>query len=137
MKENLFAFRISLVIASAFVLGACFEALAAGDAALAIRIGDIPSAHGPTMLMDESLSALLLLLVAIWLFFLSGEIKKGVFRARLQGLLIGISIMLFGAGFWYKFPEMMAPAVFWGLGFILTLSMLVPAKTKGSSPIKP
>ncbi|HMH33829.1 MAG TPA: hypothetical protein VK543_12405 [Puia sp.] len=117
--------RMCMLVGAVLMLAAAYRGLSINNLIIAITTGDISKHLGASVLVDWSLSCILLLLMGIWLFFISADLRKGLRRAWLQGIIIGVSLAVFGGGFWYKYPRSLHLPVFLLLGLMLLIPLII------------
>jgi hypothetical protein len=128
MKETKIVPGAAMLVALALLLAAAYRGLSINNLIVATSTGDISRHLSASILIDWSLSCTLLILVAIWLFFLASDLRKKLRRAWFQGVIIGISLVIFGAGFWYRYPSSLHLPVFLLLGLVLLVPLLIHTK---------
>lgn len=89
-----------------------------------------PAANG--MQMIWLYSSIMMLLSGIWMLFLSKPIKNGDAKARLQILLLGIGLSVFGVSCTYISGKIDAMFIFTIQGIILLLASTIFFKTKNN-----
>src|SRR5262249_16433387 len=87
--------------------------------------GDISAHYADSVIIDWSLASFLLLLLAIWIFFLAPEIRKWRSRARSQGLIMGFAIIIFSGVFWTRYTANFQLPVFLFTGLLITFPLLL------------
>jgi hypothetical protein len=127
------------------IIASIVRAININNLMIAESTGDIGKNYADSVVIDSSLSSFLLILVAIWIFFLAPSIKKWKRSAKNQGLLIGLSMILFSGGFWYRYHSMIDLPVFLLVGLLITFPLLLhtaryqddkKAKGPDNSPIE-
>jgi hypothetical protein len=126
--KNKIVYNCSLIAAILLIVAALARALSVNNLVIAISTGDISKHYAASVLIDWSLSSLLLLLTGIWLLFLLRDLKTGQRRAWLQAVLIGLELTIFGSSFWYRYPSSFHLPVFLLMGLILLLPLLIYQK---------
>lgn len=134
MKQNKILYRSSVFAGILLMIAALSRSLSVNNLLVAINTGDISKHFAASALIDGAFSSLLLLLIGVWLLFLSPDLRNLQRRARTQTILIGLSLVLFGGGFWYKYPRSLHLAFFFLVGLLLLLPLLIYRKQfkKGS-----
>ena len=89
---------------------------------------DISKHYSASAIIDSSLSSILMFLVSIWVLFLSSSLKKLERSAWWQGIIISIAFILFGCGFWYRYPTSVHLPGFILLGLILFVPLMMFAR---------
>jgi len=103
------------------IIAAFYRALSINNLVIGVRTGDISKQFGASVLIDGGFASLLMLLTAIWLLFLVPDLKKGIGRARVQTIIIGIAFSLFGGGFLYRYPSSLRLIAFLLIGLIILI----------------
>lgn len=124
MKENRIVYRCTLVSAVLLIIAALYHGVSVNNIVIAASVGDISKHYATSVLIDGILSALLLLLVAIWILFLAGDLKRLKRKAWWQALLIGFAITIFGGALWFRYPTSIHLPAFLLTGLILLLPLL-------------
>ena len=109
-------------------ISALATAVGVNNLVIAVTTGDIESHYAASIVIDGALSSLLLLLVAIWIFFLARDLRKLQRRAWAQAMLIGTALTVFGASFWYQYRSSLHPVLFFLLGLILMFPLFIYRK---------
>ncbi|HEX4852267.1 MAG TPA: hypothetical protein VFV08_15735 [Puia sp.] len=144
-KENKFAYRCMIFAGILLVLASLIRAININNLIIAGSTGDIGKHYEDSVVIDSSLSSFLLLLVAIWIFSIAPGIKKRKKNARNQGLLIGLPMIFFSGGFWYKYHSFLDLPVFLVVGLLISFPLILYSgrfeddkKSKGpdNSPIE-
>jgi cytochrome bd-type quinol oxidase subunit 2 len=104
-------------------MGAVLEHIAKGEI-------QEPAANG--MQMIWLYSSIMMLLSGIWILFLSKPIKNGDAKARLQILLLGIGLSIFGLACTYISSKIDTMFLFTIQGIILILASTIFFKTKNN-----
>jgi hypothetical protein len=77
------------------------------------------------VIIDWALSSSLMLLVGIWVLFLSSPLKKLQRRAWWQAIIISLVFIFFGAGFWLQYPKSIHLPGFILVGLILFVPLIM------------
>jgi len=125
MKPNIIVYRCSLVTAILLIIAAALRGFSTNNLIIAASTGDISKHYATSVLIDWILSSMLLFLVAVWLLFLAGELKKYKSKAWMQAFLIGLALTLFGAALWYRYPDSIHLPVFLANGLILLIPLII------------
>jgi len=128
MKESKIIYRCVVLAGILLVIAALLRAISVNNFVVAISTGDISKHYAASVLINASFSSVLLLLIAVWVFFLSRDLKKLQRRAWLQAIIIGISLAAFGAGFWYQYPSSVHIPLFLALGLLLLVPLFIYRK---------
>jgi hypothetical protein len=107
------------------MIAALYHGLSINNLVVAANTGDISKHYTSTVLIDGILSAMLLFSTAVWLLFLSVDLKKFSRKAWLQGVFIGLTLTVFGASLWYRYPASLHLPAFLVTGLILLIPLLV------------
>jgi hypothetical protein len=107
------------------MIAALYRGLSINNIIVAANTGDISKHYSTAIFIDWTLSGMLLLMVAVWILFLSGELRKFNRRAWLQAVFIGLSITIFGASLWYHYPGSIRLAVFMFIGLLLLVPLII------------
>jgi len=113
------------LVGISLIFAALLRAISVNNLVIGITTGDINAQYAASILIDWSLSSMLLLMVAIWIFFLSRDLKKLQRRAWAQAVLIGIALTVFGACFLYQYRSSLHLALFLLLGLILLFPLFI------------
>ncbi len=128
MKENKIVYRCTLVSAALLIIAALYHGISINNIVIAASTGDISKHFATSVLIDGILSAMLLLLIAIWILFLAGDLKRGKRKAWWQAVLIGFIISAFGAALWFRYPTSIHLPAFLLTGLILLLPLIFYGK---------
>ncbi|MBS1597834.1 MAG: hypothetical protein JST75_06395 [Bacteroidetes bacterium] len=128
MKENKIIYRCAIIVGVALIIAALSRAINVNNLVIAITTGDIASYHAASIMIDGSLSSMLLLLIAIWIFFLARDLRKLQKRAWSQAAVIGTALTVFGACFWYQYRSSLHLALYFLLGLILLFPLFIYRK---------
>ena len=104
MKENQVIARCSFLVGLLLVFTSILHIFNMNDTLVAIKTGDIAPSHALNAVHTWILSAIGMLLMGIWLLFLTGDLKKKQKKAWWQTFIIGLALSLFGVGSWLKNP---------------------------------
>ncbi|PWT77391.1 MAG: hypothetical protein C5B59_04140 [Bacteroidetes bacterium] len=124
-KENKYGYRAMILAGIVLVLESLVRAISINNFVVAKSTGDISKHYADAVIVDWSFSSFLLLLVAIWIFFLAPEIRKWKSTARKQGLLIGLSIIIFSGVFWSRYTSSLQLPVLFLTGLLITFPLLL------------
>jgi hypothetical protein len=125
MNPNKTLYRVSILTGSLLVIAALSNILNLNNIFIAINTGDISKHFASSILIDVAFSGVLLLLLGTWLLFLSGELRALRRKARQQGIVVGLALIIFGGGFWFKFPRSLQLPFFLLIGLLLLLPLLI------------
>jgi hypothetical protein len=128
MKENKIIYRCAVFVGISLIVAALSRAISVNNLVVAVTTGDISQHYAASILIDWSLSCLMLLLVAIWIFFLSIDLRKLQRKAWVQTILIGVALTVFGGSFWYQYPSSIHLLLFFLLGLILLFPLFIYRK---------
>ena len=106
------------------MVAALYHGVSVNNIVIAASTGDISKHYATSVLIDGILSAMLLLLIAIWILFLSGDLKRLKRKAWWQSVIIGLTITTFGATLWFRYPTSIHLPAFLLTGLILLLPLL-------------
>jgi hypothetical protein len=126
--KNNTLYRSAVISGILLMIAALSRCFSLNNLLIAISTGDISRHFAASVLIDGAFSSLLLFLVGAWILFLSAELRKLQRRARSQAILIGVSLVLFGAGFWYRYPRSLHLVFFFGVGLLLLLPLFIYKK---------
>jgi hypothetical protein len=129
LKENKIIYRCTLVSAALLIAAAIYRIVSVNNILVAMNTGDINKHFANSVLIDWILSAMLLLLTAIWLLFLSGDLKRLKRKAWLQAVLIGLALTIFGGALWVRYPSSIHLPAFSLTGLILLVPLLIYARS--------
>ena len=125
VHENKIVYRCAL-LASILIIGAALlRALSVNNLIIGATTNDISKHYSASVIIDWSLSSIMMLLVGIWILFLSSSLKKLQRKAWWQGIIIGLAFMLFGSGFWYQYPKSIHLPAFILLGLLLFVPLIM------------
>ena len=125
MHENKIVYRCSLISGILIIGSALLRALSVNNLVIAANTGDISKHYSAAVVIDWTLASAMMLLVGIWVLFLSGPLKKLQRRAWWQAIIISLAFILFGSGFWYRYPTSIHLPGFILLGLILFIPLLI------------
>jgi peptidoglycan/LPS O-acetylase OafA/YrhL len=125
MKQNNTLYRLSFLAGSLLILAAAARALSINNLLIAINTGDISRQFAGSILINGASSSLLLFLVGVWVLFLSSDLRKWQRRARAQGILISLSLILFSGGFWLRYPRSFHLGFFFLIGILLLFPLVI------------
>lgn len=128
MKENKISYRCAMIVGIALIIAALLKALSVNNFVIGITTGDIAGHYAASVLIDGSLSSMLLSLLAIWIFFLARDLRKLQRKAWAQAVLIGVALTIYGACFWYQYRSSLDLAVFFLLGLLLLFPLFIYRK---------
>jgi hypothetical protein len=132
-RENKTVYRCG-VVAGILIMGASLlRALSVNNLVIATRTGDISKHYAATVVIDWTLACIMMFLVGIWVLFLTIPLKNLQRRAWWQGIVISLAFILFGCGFWYRYPGSIHLPGFALIGMILFVPLIVHAR-KFKSP---
>jgi len=123
-SESKMVYRCALLAGIAMIGAALLIALSVNNLIVGEAANDISKHLSSSIIIHWSLSGAMLFLVGIWVLFLLSPLKKLQRRAWWQGIIIGLVLMLFGAGFWWKYPSSIHLPGFILLGAILFVPLL-------------
>jgi hypothetical protein len=123
--QNKTLYRSAVISGILLMIAALFRCFSINNLLMAINTGDISRHFAASVLIDGAFSSLLLFLVGAWILFLSADLRNLRRRARSQAILIGLSLVLFGAGFWYRYPHSLHLVFFFAVGLLLLLPLLI------------
>ncbi|HXB44880.1 MAG TPA: hypothetical protein VNV85_12515 [Puia sp.] len=133
IRENKTVYRCA-VIACILIMGASLQrALSVNNLVVAARTGDISKHYGATVVIDWSLACVMMFLVGVWVLFLTIPLRKLQRRAWWQGIVISLAFILFGGGFWFRYPRSIHLPGFVLIGMILFVPLIIYAR-KFKSP---
>ncbi|MFI5151894.1 MAG: hypothetical protein ACHQET_01090 [Chitinophagales bacterium] len=125
---NKLAYRCAIIVGILLIGAALVRAVSINNLYVAINTGDIAKQYAGSILIDWGFSSVLLLLVGIWLLFLSKDLKAWQRRAWSQATLVGLALVIFGGGFWYKYPNSLHLPIFMILGLIVLVPLILYGK---------
>jgi hypothetical protein len=115
-------YRCALLAGLMMMGAAMLIAVSVNNLVVGAITNDISKNFSSSIIIHWSLSGAMMLLTGIWVLFLSTPLKKLERRAWWQGIIIGLVFILFGGGFWWRYPSSIHLP-----GFILIgLTLLVP-----------
>ena len=127
MKEKII-YRCAIFVGISLIIAALSIGIGVNNLVIGIATGDISQHYAASILIDWSLSSLMLLLVAIWIFFLSIDLRKLERKAWIQAVLIGVALSVFGASFWYQYPSSLHLPLLLLLGLVLLFPLFIYRK---------
>ncbi|HLK31190.1 MAG TPA: hypothetical protein VKT28_21600 [Puia sp.] len=125
VSESKLVYRSALLTGFLVIGAALFRALSVNNLVIGAATNDISKHYSTSVIIDWSLSSAMMLLVGIWVLFLSSSLKKLQRKAWWQGIIISLFFILFGAGFWYRYPKSIHLPGFILLGLILFVPLLI------------
>ena len=125
---NKVAYRCAIVVGIFLIVASLLKAVSINNILTAINTGDIAKIYAGTIVIDSGFSSLLLLMVGIWLLFLSKDLKAWQRRAWSQATLIGLALVIVGGSLWYVYPASLHLPVFLVLGLILLVPLILSGK---------
>ena len=126
--------RIVLLTGILLIITAGIHILNMSDAVIAIKTGDIAPSHASSVFSVWLFSGISMLLIGIWLIYLSMDLRRQSRRARAQILFIGAGLSCFSIISWSHFPKEIHLFYFLLLGLCLLITMLLNAgKSNGES----
>lgn len=114
-----------LLIGLLLLITAGAHTLNMSDAVIAIKTGDIASSQASSVFSVWIFSSISMLLIGIWLIFLSGDLKRLSRRAWWQALFIGAGLSGFSLISWSRFPREFHLFYFLLLGMGLLVPLLL------------
>jgi hypothetical protein len=135
VPENKIIYRCALLAGILIISGALFRALSVNNLVIGANTNDISRHYSTSVIIDWSLSSVMMLLVGVWVLFLSSSLKKLQRKAWWQGIIISLAFILFGGGFWYHYPRSIHLPGFILLGLILFIPLIIfSGKFKSEKP---
>ena len=125
MNASKTIYGCALVSAILLMVAALYRGLSVNNILVAANTGDISKHFSTAIFIDWTLSGMLLLMVAVWILFLAGELKRFNRRAWLQAVFIGLSLTIFGGSLWYHYPGSIRLAAFMMIGLILLIPLII------------
>jgi len=124
MKQSRIVYRCTIACSFLLIIAALYRGLSINNLIVAENTGDIGKHFSNTVLIDGILSATLLFGTAVWLLFLSGDLKKFSRKAWLQAVFIGLTFTVFGASLWYRYPTSIHLPAFLFVGMLLLVPLV-------------
>jgi hypothetical protein len=134
IHENYIVYRCALLTGVLIIGAALLRALSVNNLVIGAATNDISKHYSSSVIIDWSLSSTMMLLVGIWVLFLSSSLKKLQRKAWWQGIIISLAFILFGSGFWYRYPSSIHLPGFILLGLILSVPLIIYAGKFKSRP---
>lgn len=125
IHENYIVYRCALLAGVLIIGAALVRALSVNNLVIGAATNDISKHYSSSVIIDWSLSSTMMLLVGIWVLFLSSSLKKLQRKAWWQGIIISLAFILFGGGFWYRYPSSIHLPGFILLGLILFVPLMM------------
>ena len=125
VRDNKIVYRSALLTGILIIGAAMFRALSVNNLIIGATTNDISKHYSTSVIIDWSLSSILMLLVGIWVLFLSSSLKKLQRKAWWQGIIISLAFILFGSFFWYHYPKSIHLPAFILLGLILFVPLIM------------
>ncbi|HLX92719.1 MAG TPA: hypothetical protein VKR32_13605 [Puia sp.] len=116
-----------MLVSALLFAAALARGLSINNILIASKTGDISTSFSNSVFVNWVLSVVLLCLVAIWLLFLAGDLKRRKRRAWTQAILIGLFLTGFGIGMWFRFPTSWHLPGYSVAGLILVIPLLLYA----------
>jgi hypothetical protein len=123
MKKTQIIYACTLLSGLLLLLASAYKALSLNNLVVAIHTGDI-NQFADSLVAAWVFSVVLLILVAIWILFLSAELRKFSRRAWYQGIIAGMGLALYGAGFWLQYPRSLHFCYFLLAGLLVLVPLL-------------
>ena len=134
MPENKIVYRCALLAGILIIGAALLMALSVNNLVVAASTGDINQNYSASVVIHWAMAATMMFLVGVWILFLAGPLKKLQRRAWWQAIIISLSFIFFGSGFWYRYPKSIHLPGFILLGLILFVPLIINAgKFKSNS----
>jgi hypothetical protein len=121
------AYYSALIEGILLIFAAILMTISINNLIVGEKIHDIGQAYVHSVIIHWSLSCMLLLLVGIWVLFLVSPLKQLQRRAWWQGILIGLSLIGFGAFFWHRYPSSLHLPGYILLGLIFLVPLVIEA----------
>ncbi len=128
MRENKTVYRCTALSGVLLICTAIFHSLNINDTLVSIKTGDIAASYASSATGMWIFSGMSMLLLGIWLLFLSRDIKKCNRKAWWQAIIIGLSLSGFGIGCWLQYPKAFHFLYFLVLGLILLIPLIYYTK---------
>ncbi len=125
VRENKIVYRCALFAGILIIFASLFRALSVNNLVIGASTNDISKHYSTSVIIDWALSSSLMLLVGIWVLFLSSPLKKLQRRAWWQAIIISLVFILFGAGFWLRYPKSIHLPGFILVGLILFVPLIL------------
>lgn len=125
VHENKIVYRCALLTGILIIGASMFRALSINNLIIGATTNDISKHYSASVIIDWSLSSIMMLLVGTWVLFLSSSLKKLLRKAWWQGIIISLAFILFGSGFWYRYPSSGHLPGFILLGLILFVPLIM------------
>jgi hypothetical protein len=122
MQQNKTVSRSAVITGLLLIITSAIHALDINDAIIAIKTGDIAQSQTVSIISVWVFSVVSMLLMGIWLLFLSKDLKMLSRRAWWQALFIGLGLAGFSIGSWLQFPKAVHLLYF----LLLALILLIP-----------
>jgi hypothetical protein len=127
MHENKIVYRCTLLAGILIIGAALLRALSVNNLVIAASTGDISKHYAAAVVIDWILASAMMFLVGVWVLFLATPLKKLQRRAWWQAIIISLAFILFGSGFWYRYPRSIHLPGFILLGLILFVPLIMLA----------
>jgi uncharacterized membrane protein len=126
--ENKIVYRCTAGAGILLIFTSVIHFLNINETLVSIKTGDIAVSYAPSATGMWLFSGMSMLLLGIWLLFLSGEIKKHRRKAWWQAFFIGLLLAAFGAGCWLMYPKVFHFLYFLLYGLILLIPLMLYIK---------
>jgi hypothetical protein len=100
---------------------------------VAEKTGDIAKAYVASVTGMWIFSGMCMLLLGIWLLFLSKDLKSGSRKAWWQAVIIGVCLTAFGIICWQLFPAALYFLYFSLIGILLLVPLFTPSRRHRST----
>lgn len=125
IRENKIVYRCALLSGLLIIGAALLMALSVNNLVIAASTGDINKNYSASVVIHWALASAMMFLVGVWVLFLSSSLKKLQRRAWWQAIIISLVFILFGSGFWYRYPASIHLPGFILLGLILFIPLII------------
>ena len=127
IHENKIVYRSAMLAGILMIGAALFIALSVNNLVIAASTYDISKHYAASVIIHWALSGTMMFLVGVWVLFLSAPLKKLQRKAWWQAIIISFAFILFGGGFWYRYPTSIHLPGFILLGLILFVPLMMYA----------
>ena len=124
MQQHKTVSRLAILTGFLLILTAGIHSLNMSDAVIAVKTGDIAPSQASSILSVWLFSSISMLLIGIWLLFLSKELRALNRRAWWQAFFIGAGLTSFSLISWFRFPRDFHLFYFLLLGLILLVPLI-------------
>jgi len=125
MKENKTIPGIALFTGILLILASFLHLLNINDILVAVKTGDVAPSHEANIVIIWILAGVFMLLLGIWLLFLSGDLRRLRRKAWWQAFIIGLALGGSSVFCWIQYPRAEHVLFFLLIALLLILPLLL------------